>query len=64
MFAPEDLGFAGACPAPVHWELPLSGVQLDWSYQQACDVAPMIRLALLAIAAIGAISVVIRETSS
>lgn len=64
IFAAEDLGFAGACPAPVHWELPISGVQLDWSYQQACDVAPMIRLALLAIAAIGAISVVIRETSS
>jgi hypothetical protein len=47
----------------VSWSLPFSGVTLDWSYQPACDVAPMIRLALLAIASIGAISIVIRETA-
>jgi hypothetical protein len=60
----ESLGFSGSCPPPVSWSLPNSGVVMEWSYQPACDVAPMIRLALLAIATIGAISIIIRETTA
>ena len=62
VFAPEDLGFEGSCPAPESWAV--FGMTLTWGYEPVCDVAPFIRFALLAFAGIGAISIVIRETNS
>lgn len=63
VFAPEDLGFgAGSCPAPESWDV--FGMTLTWGYERVCEVAPIIRLALLAFAAIGAIGVIIKETNS
>jgi len=62
VFAAEDLGFTGSCPAPESWEV--FNMSLTWGYEPICDVAPFIRFALLAFAGIGAISVVIRETNS
>jgi hypothetical protein len=63
VFAPEDLGFgAGSCPAPESWDV--FGITLAWGYEPVCEVAPIIRLALLAFAAIGAIGVIIKETNS
>lgn len=62
IFAPEDLGFSGACPSPESWDV--FGMTLTWGYEPICDIAPFIRFALLAFAGIGAISIVIRETNS
>jgi len=58
----EDLGLGAGCPAPVTWEV--FGLTLTWGYQPVCDVAPLIRLALLAFASIGAIGIVIKETNA
>jgi hypothetical protein len=62
VFAPEDLGFSGSCPAPESWDV--FGITLTWGYEPICEIAPFIRFALLAFAGIGAISIVIRETAS
>lgn len=61
LFVPEDLGFAGECPAPVSWSV--FGLSLNWEYTAICDVAPMIRVALLLMASIAAVSIVIKETA-
>ena len=52
-FAPEDLGMGGACPAPESIHLGYLNKDLVWSYQPACDVAPTIRLAMLALTVTG-----------
>jgi hypothetical protein len=52
-FAAEDLGMGGACPPPGSITLPVHAWVLTWSYQPACDVAPVIRFGLLALTAIG-----------
>lgn len=57
-----DLGFSGACPAPVTWSV--FGLSLTWGYQPVCDVAPMIRVAFLLMASIASIGIVVRETSA
>lgn len=62
IFTPEDLGFGGSCPAPE--SVQIRDFTVGWSYEPVCDLAPYIRFALLAFAAIGAISIVIRETNS
>ena len=61
-YQPEELGFGGSCPPPVSWSV--FGLTLNWSYQPVCDVAPMVRIAILLIASVGAIGVIIRETSA
>ena len=59
----EDLGFgSGECPADNEWSV--FGLALNWGYQPVCDVAPMIRIALLLMASIAAISIVFKETSA
>jgi hypothetical protein len=63
LFTPEDLGFgAGSCPASNTWEV--GPVTLTWGYEPVCDVAPMIRVALLLMASIGAIGIIFKETSA
>jgi hypothetical protein len=64
-WAAESLGLGAGCPADVSWTLfPSShSIAVGWSYQPVCEVAGVIRLALLAIAGIGAIAVVIKETT-
>lgn len=61
-FQAEDLGFAGSCPADNTWQV--FGMSLTWGYQPVCDVAPMIRLALVLMASIGAIGIIFKETQS
>lgn len=63
-YTPEDLGFAGSCPAPEQIQLTYLQKTLSWSYQPACDVAPVVRVAILALAAFGAISIIILGTKS
>ena len=53
VFEPEDLGGLSGCPAPEDWVLPMSGFHLAWSYQPACDVAPIIRAGILLLTALG-----------
>jgi hypothetical protein len=61
-FEAEDLGFAGACPASNTWEV--FGLTLTWGYEPVCEVAPMIRIALLLMASIAAIGIIFKETSA
>lgn len=56
-YQPESLGLAGACPAP--WTGTVHGWTLSMSYQPACDVAPQIRLGVLALASLGALLMII-----
>jgi hypothetical protein len=60
-YGAENLGFTGACPAPVTWVV--FGLNLTWSYQPICDIAWMVRLALLIMAGLSAAGIVVRETS-
>lgn len=62
LFQAENLGLSGACPAP--WVANLRGWNLTMSYQPVCDVAPTVRLGLLAVTALMCIFVVIRVTQS
>lgn len=62
LFQAESLGLSGACPAP--WVANLRGWNLTMSYQPVCDVAPTVRLGILAITALMCIFVVIRVTQS
>lgn len=61
-FQAENLGLSGSCPAP--WVANLRGWNLTMSYQPVCDVAPTVRLGLLAVTALMCIFVVIRVTQS
>lgn len=61
-FAAEDLGFGGACPAP--WTAQIRSWTLTMSYQPACDVAPVVRLGVLALTALMAIMFCLRETQA
>lgn len=62
LFQAENLGLSGSCPAP--WVANLRGWNLTMSYQPVCDVAPTVRLGLLAVTALMCIFVVIRVTQS
>jgi hypothetical protein len=62
LFQAENLGLSGSCPAP--WVANLRGWNLTMSYQPVCDVAPTLRLGLLAVTALMCIFVVIRVTQS
>lgn len=53
----DSLGLPAACPAP--WSAQLRGWTLSFSYQPACDVAPQIRLAVLALSSLGALLMII-----
>ena len=59
-FAIEDLGFGGSCPAP--WNGTVHGWHLSMSYGPACDNAPAIRLALIALSALGAMFTLMKLT--
>ncbi|CAG0973015.1 hypothetical protein BURK2_01408 [Burkholderiales bacterium] len=62
-FAPEDLGSPeGACPAPVTWSV--FGLSLTWGFDVVCDVAPIIRVAFLLMATVGAVGIIVRGTAS
>jgi len=52
-FTAEDLGIAGACPAPQTIHLAYLNKDLVWSYQAACDVAPTVRLTMLVLTITG-----------
>lgn len=53
----DSLGLPAACPAP--WTGQLRGWTLSFSYQPACDVAPQVRLAILALTTLGALLMII-----
>lgn len=53
----DSLGLPAACPAP--WTGQLRGWTLSFSYQPACDVAPQIRLAILALTTLGALLMIV-----
>lgn len=53
----DSLGLPAACPAP--WSGQLRGWTLSFSYQPACDVAPQIRLGVLALSTLGALLMII-----
>lgn len=53
----DSLGLPAACPAP--WTATIRGWSLSMSYQPACDVAPSIRLGLLALSSLGALLMII-----
>jgi len=53
----DSLGLPAACPAP--WTASIRGWSLSMSYQPACDVAPSVRLGLLALASLGALLMII-----
>ncbi|MBN9203851.1 virulence factor TspB C-terminal domain-related protein [Methylibium petroleiphilum] len=61
-YTPDNLGFGSGCPAPRNfmfhgWALPLD-------YTPLCNVAPTIRLGLIAITALGCILIIIGVTRS
>lgn len=62
LYQVENLGISGACPAP--WVATLRGWNLVMSYQPVCDVAPTVRLGLLAITALSCLFIVLRVTQS
>lgn len=53
----ESLGLGAACPAP--WTGTVHGWNLAMSWQPACDVAPQIRLGILALATLGALLMIV-----
>lgn len=53
----ESLGLAAACPAP--WTGTVHGWSLSMSWQPACDVAPNVRLGILALATLGALLMIV-----
>lgn len=53
----DSLGLPAACPAP--WTGQLRGWTLSFSYQPACDVAPQVRLAILALTTLGALLMIV-----
>lgn len=53
----DSLGLPAACPAP--WTGQLRGWTLSFSYQPACDVAPQVRLAILALTTLAALLMII-----
>lgn len=53
----DSLGLPAACPAP--WTGQLRGWTLSFSYQPACDVAPQVRLAILALTALGSLLMIV-----
>jgi len=61
-FQAENLGFGGSCPAP--WTAIVRGWQLSMSYQPACDVAPQVRLGLLALSTLGALLMIVNAVKS
>ena len=50
-FAVEDLGLPSGCPASRVWTV--HGFSLPFNYQPACDIAPTVRAALVALCALG-----------
>lgn len=57
VYQADSLGLPAACPAP--WTGQLRGWTLSFSYQPACDVAPQVRLAILALTTLGALLMII-----
>lgn len=53
----ESLGLGAACPAP--WAGTVHGWNLSMSWQPACDVAPNVRLGILALATLGALLMIV-----
>lgn len=51
---------AGSCPAGTTIPLPLGADPLQWSYQPACDLATMVRPALIGICGLIALMIVLR----
>lgn len=64
VFAPESLGISGACPASQALNLPWSGLTLTVNWQPACDIAPGVRAALLAMTAMGALLYILMAVRS
>lgn len=58
----DSLGLPAACPAP--WTGQLRGWTLSFSYQPACDVAPQVRLAILALTTLGALLMIVTTVRS
>lgn len=56
-YTPEDLGLGAFCPQP--FSFVVHGWTMGFSYQMACDNAPVIRLAVLALAAFGCATLII-----
>jgi len=61
-FVSEDLGLGGSCPAPRH--MSIRGWDLVLDYQPACDVAPVVRVALLALTALGCLLMIIKTVKA
>lgn len=53
----ESLGLGAACPAP--WTGTVHGWNLSMSWQPACDVAPNVRLGILALSTLGALLMIV-----
>lgn len=51
VFEPKELGLGGFCPAP--HVMSIRGIDMTLNYQPACDVAPIVRLGVLALTALG-----------
>jgi hypothetical protein len=64
IFTPEDIGFAGSCPAPFTYTT-TGAIQapLVASWQPLCDVAPLVRLALLALASFSALFFITKQVA-
>lgn len=59
VYTPEVLSLPSACPAP--WSAHLFKWDVSMSYQIACDQAPAIRLAVLALAGFGCLFFIVRS---
>lgn len=57
VYQAENLGFTGSCPSP--WTGTVHGWNLSMSWQPACDVAPQIRLGVLALCTLGALLMIV-----
>jgi hypothetical protein len=64
VYSSDSLGLPSFCPAPQSWVLPHVSRPLTWSYQPACDVAPLIRSALLAITSVGCLLLIVRAVKT
>lgn len=62
VFAVDELGLPSACPAPR--QMVWRGTTLTLNYQPACDVAPMVKAALIIITAISCTLIVVQVIRS
>jgi len=61
-FAVDSLGLPAACPAPLVQTFPVVG-SVSFAFTPLCDIAPAIRLAFLALAALSAAGVIVLSVS-